>query len=232
MPQAPAYNRAKNFLENNPDRTDHAAVNAELDKVALSINALRSNAAMLQNDDGTLKNAIVTLASLAPELVNGLTGPRGPVGPVGPQGPAGPQGPQGPKGDTGASFNAEARDLFANRNLYNLQPKGFSFLAIDTGFMYFKLSNTSGDWSDGVQFGKGETGATGPQGPAGPQGPQGLQGIQGIQGPPGPAGANGLNGVVTTVDTSLKTASLIGRSSVNAQLQVVGGQLRIVLTTS
>jgi len=34
------------------------------------------------------------------------------------------------------------------------------------------------------------------------------------------------------VDTSLKTASLIGRSSVNAQLQVVGGQLRIVLTTS
>ena len=46
--------------------------------------------------------------------------------------------------------DADARDTFANRNLYDLQPKGFSFLAIDTGFMYFKLSNTSGDWSDGV----------------------------------------------------------------------------------
>lgn len=232
MPQAPAYNRAKNFLENNPDRTDHAAVNAELDKVALSINALRSNAALLQNDDGTLKNAIVTLASLAPELVTDLTGPQGPIGPAGPTGPAGPQGPQGPKGDTGASFNADARDLFANRNLYDLQPKGFSFLAVDTGFLYFKLSNTGGDWSTGKEFGKGETGATGPQGPEGPQGPQGLQGIQGIQGIQGPAGANGVDGAVTSIDTALKTASLIGRTSVNAQLQLVAGQLRIVLTTS
>lgn len=232
MPQAPAYNRTKNFLENNPDRTDHAAINAELDKVALSVNQLRANAALLQNDDGTLKDAIVTLASLAPDVVTGLTGPQGPTGPTGPAGPQGPQGVQGPKGDTGASFDADARDLFANRNLYNLQPKGFSFLAIDTGFLYFKQSNTSGDWSAGKEFGKGETGATGPAGPTGPTGPQGLQGIQGVAGPTGPAGADGADGVVTSVDTALKTASLIGRTSVNAQLQVVAGQLRIVLTTS
>ena len=232
MPQAPAYNRTKNFLENNPDRTDHAAMNAELDKVALSINALRTNAALLQNDDGKLKNAIVTLASLAPDVVKGLTGPQGPTGPAGPAGPQGVQGVQGPKGDTGASFSADARDLFANRSLYNLQPKGFSFLAIDTGFLYFKQSNTSGDWSAGKEFGKGETGATGPAGPTGPQGPQGLQGIQGIQGIQGPAGKHGLDGAVTTVDTTIKTASLIGRTSVNAQLQLVAGQLRIVLTTS
>lgn len=232
MPQAPAYNRTKNFLENNPDRTDHAAINAELDKLALSVNQLRSNAALLQNDDGTLKNAIVTLASLAAEVVTGLTGPQGPTGPTGPAGPQGPQGVQGPKGDTGASFNADARDLYANRSLYNLQPKGFAFLAIDTGFLYFKLSNASGDWSSGVEYGKGETGATGPAGPTGPQGPQGLQGIQGIQGIQGPAGDDGTDGVVTSIDTSLKTASLIGRTSVNAQLQLVAGQLRIVLTTS
>lgn len=232
MPQAPAYNRTKNFLENNPDRTDHAALNAELDRVALSVNQLRSNAVLLQNDDGTLRNAIVTLANLAPDVVTGLTGPQGPQGPTGPAGPTGPQGPQGLKGDTGASFAADASDTFANRGLYNLQPKGFSFLAIDTGFLYWKLSNTSGDWSAGVEFGKGDTGATGPQGPVGPQGPQGLQGIQGVPGPQGPAGTNGINGVVTSIDTGLKTASLIGRTSVNAQLQVVGGQLRIVLTTS
>jgi len=232
MPQAPAYNRSKNFLENNPDRTDHGALNSELDNAAASINALRTNAALLQNDDGTLKNAIVTLASLAAEVVTGLTGPEGPIGPTGPAGPTGPQGVQGVKGDTGASFDADARDVFANRGLYDLQPKGFSFLAVDTGFMYFKLTNTSGDWSTGKEFGKGETGATGPAGPTGPTGPQGLQGIQGIQGLTGPAGADGADGVVTSIDTALKTASLIGRTSVNAQLQLVGGELRIVLTTS
>jgi hypothetical protein len=232
MPQATAYSRIKNFLENNPDRTDHAAINAELDRVSLSINQLRGNATLLQNDDGALRNAIVTLANLAPDVVTGLTGPQGPQGQTGPAGPTGPQGPQGPRGETGASFAADARDTFANRGLYNLQPRGFSFLAMDTGLLYWKLSNASGDWSAGVQFGRGDTGASGPAGPQGPQGLQGLQGIQGLTGPQGPAGTNGLNGVVTSIDAGLKTASLIGRTSVNVQLQVIGGQLRIVLTTS
>ena len=48
MPQAPAYTRTKNFLENNPDRTDHGSINAELDKAALSINALRDNGPIFQ----------------------------------------------------------------------------------------------------------------------------------------------------------------------------------------
>lgn len=193
---------------------------------------MRTNAALLQNDDGTLKNAIVTLASLSAELVTDLTGPVGPAGPTGPDGPAGPTGQQGAKGDTGSSFDADALDVFANRSLYDLQPKGFSMLAMDTGFLYFKLSNTSADWSAGVQYGKGDTGATGATGPQGPQGLQGLQGIQGIQGVAGVAGADGADGLVTSVDSATKTASLIGRSSVNAQLQMVGGQLTIVLTTS
>lgn len=228
MPQAPIYNRSKNFAENNPDRTDHTQLNAELDKVASSINALRTNAALLQNDDGTLKNAIVTLASLSPDLVQSLAGPAGPAGATGSVGPAGPVGVTGDKGDTGASFSADARDVLVNRSLYDLQPKGFSMLAMDTGMLYFKLSAVSGHWSSGAEFGKGETGGIGPQGP------QGLPGIQGLQGPPGesllgPAGADGL---VSSVDLSTKTASLIGRSSVNARLVVTGGQLSIVLTTS
>lgn len=229
--QAPAYNRAKNFLENNPDRTDHAAMNAELDNAALSINALRDNAALLQNDDGTLKPGTVEADSLTPGALAALQVP-GPTGPQGAQGPQGIQGIQGIKGDTGASFDADARDLFANRSLYNVQPKGFSFLALDTGNLYFKLSATSGDWSGAYTFGAGATGATGATGPQGPQGLQGLQGIQGVTGAAGAAGAAGLNGVVTSIDASLKTASLIGRTSVNAQLQLVAGQLRIVLTTS
>lgn len=232
MPQAPSYSRGKNFLENNPDRTDHGALNAELDEVSSSINALRVNAALLQNDDGSLKNDVVTVESLSPEVIEELTGPVGPAGPTGPIGPAGPQGVQGLKGDVGASFNADARDLSANKSLYGLQAKGFSFLAIDTGMLYFKQTSTNGDWTTGVQFGKGDTGATGPTGPAGAQGVQGLRGVQGLQGLQGLPGDDGADGLVTSIDTTVKTASLIGRTSVNAQLQVVSGQLRVVLTTS
>lgn len=230
MPQAPSYNRTKNFSENNPDRTDHAALNSELDKVATSINALRTNAALLQNDDGTLKNAIVTLANLDPDLIPDLIGPVGPIGPEGPAGPAG-EGLPGVKGDTGASFNADIRDLYANRGLYDLQPKGFSMLAMDTGMLYFKLSNAAGDWSTGAEFGKGDTGDVGPQGPQGIQGIQGIQGLQGDSGA-GTPGADGADGLVASVDTSTKTASLIGRSSVNARLVMVGSELTIQLTTS
>jgi len=231
--QAPAYNRTKNFAENAGDRTDHDALNAELDRAAESINTLRTNLALLQKDDGTLKNAIVTMANLAAEVVDGLRGPQGLQGEQGIQGPQGIPGIQGPKGDTGASFDADVRDTFANRSLYNLQPKGFSMLAIDTGMLYFKLSNDDGDWSAGAMFGKGDKGDKGDQGDQGPQGPQGLQGIQGLQGPQGDPGADGTDGAVISVDTATKTASLIGRSSVSARLVLnEAGQLSIVLSTS
>lgn len=229
--QAPAYNRTKNFLENNPDRTDHGALNAELDKVALSIEGLRDNAVLLQKDDGTLQNSVVALVNLTPAAIAALQVP-GPVGPQGAVGPVGPVGPQGVKGDVGSSFDADAKDVFANRSLYNIQPKGFSFLAIDTGNLYFKISATSGDWSPAFVYGKGDTGDTGAVGPVGPVGPQGLQGIQGIQGPVGAPGLDGLPGVVTSLDTSTKTASLVGRSSISARLVLSAGELTIVLTTA
>lgn len=227
--QPVAYNRTKNFLENNGASTDHGALNSEFDAAALSVNELRANAALLQNDDGTLKNNSVVLASLTAEAIAALrvAGPAGPEGPVG----TGAQGVQGIKGDVGSSFDADARDVAANRNLYNTQPKGFSMLAMDTGLLYFKLSATSGDWSAGVQYGKGETGSTGPQGAQGIQGIQGLQGIQGNS-VTGPAGSNGTNGAVITLDTSIKTASLVGRSSVTARLVLSGGELSIVITTA
>lgn len=228
--QAPAYSRTKNFQENNGASTDHAALNSELDKVALSIDGLRTNAALLQKDDGTLGNEVVGMANLTPEAIASLQVP-GPAGAQGIQGIQGIQGVQGVKGDTGASFDADARDLFANRGLYDLQPKGFSMLAMDTGLLYFKLSATGGDWSDGEQFGKGDTGATGAQGIQGIQGIQGLQGIQGIPGV-GTPGADGDDGLVVSVDLTTKTASLTGRTSVSARLVVSGGELSIVLTTT
>lgn len=229
--QAAAYNRTKNFLENNSASTDHGSLNAELDKVAITINTLRDNAALIQKDDGTLANAIVELSNLTEGAIAALAIP-GPAGVQGPAGPQGTQGIQGVKGDTGSSFDADVLDLAANKSLYNLQPKGFSFLAMDTGFLYFKLSATSGDWSTGVQYGKGDTGTQGPAGAQGIQGIQGLQGIQGVAGAKGDAGDDGLNGAVTSIDNATKTASLVGRSSVSARLVLTAGVLSIVLTTA
>lgn len=229
--QAQAYNRTKNFTENNPDRTDHAALNSELDKAAVSINALRANLDLLQKDDGTLENAIINLANLTEESIFALRVP-GDQGIQGAQGERGIQGIQGEKGDVGASFDPDVRDLFSNRNLYNLQPKGFSFLAMDTGNLYFKLSNSSADWSTGFAYGKGETGAVGAQGIQGIQGIQGLQGVKGDTGATGAPGADGLDGAITAIDATTKTASLVGRTSVSARLVITAGVLSIVLTTA
>lgn len=113
-----------------------------------------------------------------PTGLQGPEGPRGPEGPTGPtgsQGPIGPQGPQGPEGPVGKSFDPDASGLTADRDAYNAETANFSFLDVETGTVYFKLSNDIGAWSAGVPFGRG---------------PQGLQGPQGIQGPAGPIGLN------------------------------------------
>lgn len=129
-----------------------------------------------------------------PSGATGATGPQGATGTQGPAGPAGPQGAQGvagPQGASGADFQPDAVGLFANRSTHDAAASGFAYLATDQEQLYFKLSATSGDWSNGITFG------VGPQGPAGPQGPQGPQGDQGIQGPqgdPGPTGATGPTG--------------------------------------
>lgn len=72
--------------------------------------------------------------------------------------------PQGIKGDKGESFTVNSSGITASRTLYDAQPTGWSFLDITTSTLYFKASNTSGDWSSGVPFGKGDTGETGEQG--------------------------------------------------------------------
>lgn len=200
MPQAPAYNREKNFAENNPDRTDHAAINAELDRAAQSINALRNNAALIQADDGTLKNAVVSIAALSTEVLNLMTGTdvltiEGPMGPVGP------------------SFNADYKGLESERATFATRPKGFSFLALDTGLMYFKLSAASGDWSSPYPFGKGEPGDPG------------------APGAPGADGTDGADGLITSVDTTTKTVGLTGKTALNIAASVVGGQLRLTVST-
>jgi len=72
--------------------------------------------------------------------------------------------PQGTKGDKGDAFQVNSVGLFASRPLYDTQIAGFSFLATDSSIVYFKLSATSGDWSEGAPFGKGDKGEEGDAG--------------------------------------------------------------------
>lgn len=67
MAQPPAYNRTKDFTLDG-QKTDNPALNAELDHAADSINELRNNLAILQADDGTLRQYVVTPDSISPEL--------------------------------------------------------------------------------------------------------------------------------------------------------------------
>ena len=117
----------------------------------------------------------------------GLIGPKGDKGDQGDIGLTGPQGEKGldgvvsfdlltpeqqlflkgengDKGDKGDAFTMNAVGLKASQGLYNNRPINFSFLAIDEGKIYFKLSSATGDWSIGVPFGKGDKGDTGNDG--------------------------------------------------------------------
>ena len=68
MAQPPVYNRQKNFTLNSGRETDHAALNAELDRASNSINDIRFNLAILQADDGKLRPSVVTADSISQEL--------------------------------------------------------------------------------------------------------------------------------------------------------------------
>ncbi len=76
--------------------------------------------------------------------------------------------PQGSTGPRGEAFQVNSVGTLANRALYDTQLANFSYLATDVQVdgktvphIYFKKSATSGDWSDGSPFGKGDTGDTG-----------------------------------------------------------------------
>lgn len=88
----------------------------------------------------------------------GPRGPEGPAGPTGSQGLIGPQGPQGPEGPVGKAFEPDASGLTADRAAYNAEPANFSFLDVEVGEVYWKLSNAVGAWSVGVPFGRGPQG--------------------------------------------------------------------------
>ena len=72
--------------------------------------------------------------------------------------------PVGAKGDKGESYTINATGTTFGRAAYDTQSVGFSYLDITLSIVYFKLSATSGDWSAGTSFGRGEDGADGADG--------------------------------------------------------------------
>ncbi|MGL4353245.1 MAG: phage tail fiber protein [Aeromonas popoffii] len=62
------------------------------------------------------------------------------------------------------------------------------------GALFMKNSDTAGDWTTPIPFGRGPEGPKGPQGDRGERGPQGLVGPQGEQGPEGERGPTGTQG--------------------------------------
>lgn len=125
-----------------------------------------------------------------PEGPVGPQGDRGPIGERGPQGPQGVMGPQGPQGEKGDSFTPDATGPRDSRSSFDNRPRNFTYLATDTAVLYYKLSDSVGDWSEGVSL-RGDTGLTGPQGPKGDKGDVGPQGLQGEKGEKGDKGDQG-----------------------------------------
>lgn len=123
--------------------------------------------------------------------IMGEGGPGDWTGPFAWQGPAGATGATGatgPAGANGLNFNVDEVGLFADRDDFDAEAEGFSYLSTNgdagattsTAVIYFRETATPGVWSVAVPF----------QGPVGPQGPTGLTGAAGATGPQGPKGDN------------------------------------------
>ena len=64
------------------------------------------------------------------------------------------------KGERGEAFKFDATGTLSELSNYDAELKDFAFLATDTGNIYIKISDTSGDWSDPIPF-KGDKGDDG-----------------------------------------------------------------------
>ena len=62
----------------------------------------------------------------------------------------GATGPAGADGEDGQSFTVDATGLLSEKSTYDAELEGFAFLATDTGDIYIKNSDTSGDWSNAL----------------------------------------------------------------------------------
>nr|DAO82990.1 MAG TPA: collagen triple helix repeat protein [Caudoviricetes sp.] len=174
----------------------------------LNLEELKGIKSAFDDKYNTFDKFVSNLDTLRSELLSkveakgdrGEKGEQGERGPVGPTGPKGDRGETGQKGDRGESFSVNAVGVSNDLAKYANKEKGFSFLAVDKGLLYIKISDASGDWSAPIAFGKGEKGDKGDTGPQGIQGVPGVKGDTGAKGergetgPAGPIGPQGIQG--------------------------------------
>lgn len=83
---------------------------------------------------------------------------KGEAGIKGNKGNLGDRGDQGDQGPKGLPFNNFLTGLYAKRSTYDSKPESFSYIARDSGKLYFRVSSVLGTWSLGYPFGKGDRG--------------------------------------------------------------------------
>ena len=148
----------------------------------------------------------------------GIQGEKGEKGDQGETGPVGPQGEKGDKGDVGndgTNYQPNYTGPLSERYVYNDYVKGTSYLAWDNGMLYFKKSNSSADWTEGISFGRGPIGAKGEKGDQGEKGDTGPQGEKGDTGEPGAKGERGqsANEILMSPDPELYFLEIYGETS-------------------
>ncbi len=125
---------------------------------------------------------VAVISEVNPDKIVAVITPRSPekvvlnVGPPGNPGDPGDPGDKGDKGDKGdpgddgytgedgADFAPDEVGPASGRSAFDSALKNFAYLEDDTSLIFFKLSDTVGDWSAGMTFG------VGPEGPEGPPG--------------------------------------------------------------
>jgi hypothetical protein len=136
--------------------------------------------------------------------------------------------PQGAKGDKGDAFQVNAIGTLTEKSNYDDRSKGFSFLDSDNTEIYFKVSDTVGDWSVPASFGKGDKGDKGDTG-------VGIVNIQftsttDVSGDPAKSGATDT---YTITYTDASTATFNVYNGLDSNVQTVAGRTGdVVLTKS
>lgn len=102
---------------------------------------------------------------------------------------------------------------------------------MDEAKLYWKLSDEPEDWSKGVTFGLGPQGRDGLRGPEGPRGERGERGLDGARGERGEPGERGKDGLITSIDTNVSRASLVGKTAIRVRLIVTNGKLSVKVET-
>lgn len=137
---------------------------------------------------------------------------------------AGLRGRQGERGEQGTPFEVSATGLLANRGAFDGEADGFSYLATDTGDLYFR-QGAAGIWSDPVRF----------QGPAGDSAYQiavnngfigteaeWLAALDGTDGADGVDGTDGLSIIGAAIDGNGHLLLTLSNSTVLDAGYVVG----------